>query len=170
MELVQGDVTDPVSLREACAGTKQVVHLVAIIRERGPGTFQAVNVRGTQNVVEGAGEAGIEHFIHMSALGAAPEPRYRYTYSKWLGEEAVRQSGLPYTIFRPSVIFGEGFGFVDRLVQAVRMTPGLAPFPDTEKSGSSRSGWGTWRAAWARSGRRERPTTAKRTRLAVPST
>ncbi|MGQ9498255.1 MAG: SDR family oxidoreductase [Desulfotomaculales bacterium] len=129
VELVQGDVTDPASLRGACAGAKQVVHLVAIIRERGPRTFQAVNVRGTQNVVEGARGAGVEHFIHMSALGAAPVPRYRYTYSKWLGEEAVRQSGLPYTIFRPSVIFGEGFGFVDRLVQAVKMAPGLAPVP-----------------------------------------
>lgn len=129
VELVQGDVTHPVSLREACKGVRQVIHLVAIIREKGPRTFRAVNVQGTQNVVDAAKNAGVEHFIHMSALGAAPDPRYRYAYSKWCGEEAVRRSGLPYTILRPSVIFGEGFGFVDRLVQAVRMAPGLAPVP-----------------------------------------
>lgn len=127
--LREGDVTDPVSLRVACQGVDRVVHLVAIIRERGRATFQAVNADGTRHMAEAAAQAGVRHFVHMSALGAGPDPRLRYTYSKWLGEEAVRGSGVPWTIIRPSVIFGEGFGFVDRLVQAVRMTPGLVAVP-----------------------------------------
>ncbi|MDI6711084.1 MAG: complex I NDUFA9 subunit family protein [Bacillota bacterium] len=130
----EGDVTDPVSLKVACQGVDRVVHLVAIIRERGKATFQAVNVEGTRHLAEAAAQAGVRHFVHLSALGAGPDPRLRYTYSKWLGEEAVRSSGVPWTIIRPSVIFGEGFGFVDRLVQAVNMTPGLVAVPGSGRT------------------------------------
>lgn len=120
---VLGDITDYTSLRQAVAGCTGVVHLVAIIRERGAATFRRINVEGTANVVRAATEAGTQRFIHMSALGVKAGPAYRYAHSKWEGEEIVRQSGLAWTILRPSVIYGPGFGFFDRMLQSVRLSP-----------------------------------------------
>ncbi len=131
----RGDVRDLPSLDAAVSGADSVIHLVAVIRQRGEASFEAINVRGTANVVEAAAKAGVRRLVHCSALGAMNNPRYPYAHSKWLGEEAVRQSGIPFVILRPSVLFGPGFGFVDRLVQSVRMSPPpLVPLPGGGKA------------------------------------
>jgi len=136
VELAPGDVTRLQSLREAMLGVDTVIHLVAIIRESKAATFYGVNAQGTGNMVEAALESGVKRFIHISALGASPDPRYRYTYSKWQGEEAVRNSKLDYTIFRPSVIFGQGVGysFVDSMIRSLTMFPLIAPLPGGGKT------------------------------------
>jgi NADH dehydrogenase len=135
VEVVEGDVTDASSLRDAMTGCSTVVHLVAIIEESGSRTFDNVIRQGTENVVNEARASGIRRFIHMSALGASNDPRYPYHQAKWGSEEAVRASGLDWTIFRPSVIFGPGDGFIRTLagvVKAFPLTPvvgdGLAKF------------------------------------------
>jgi NADH dehydrogenase len=126
-ELAIGNVGDKLSLAAAMAGIDTVIHLVAIIRESKHATFEQVNVNGTQNVVEAAKTAGVKRFIHMGALGATPDPGYRYLNSKWLGMEAVKNSGLDYSILQPSVMFGEGAGFVASLVRSIRLAPLIVP-------------------------------------------
>ncbi|MDI6632489.1 MAG: NAD(P)H-binding protein [Thermoanaerobacteraceae bacterium] len=122
-EYAPGDVTDYGSVHRAASGTRGVVHLVAIIRERGERTFRQINVEGTANVVRAAEAAGAYRLIHVSVLGARGWPEYRYTHSKWEGEQIVRQSALDWTIIRPSLIYGPGFGFFDRMDQSVRLSP-----------------------------------------------
>ncbi|ACX52769.1 NAD-dependent epimerase/dehydratase [Ammonifex degensii KC4] len=122
-EYVAGDVTDPASVQAAMEGAEAVVHLVAIIREKGRQTFRAINVEGTANVVRTAREARVRRFIHMSALGVKADPRRPYGHSKWQGEELVRESGLDWTILRPSIVYGPGFGFLDRMAQSVKLSP-----------------------------------------------
>ncbi len=136
VELAPGDVTRPQSLREAMQGADTVIHLVAIIRESKAATFQGVNAQGTGNMVDAALASGVKRFIHISALGASPDPGYRYTYSKWQGEEAMRSSNLDYTILRPSVIFGQGYGysFVDSMIRSLNMLPLIAPLPGGGKT------------------------------------
>lgn len=136
VEVALGDVTEPSSLKEAMRDIDTIIHLVAIIREGKGVTFDGVNVQGTRNAVRVAQESGVSRFMHMSALGAGPNPSYRYTYSKWQGEEAVRGSKLDFTIFRPSVIFGQSFGysFIDRMVQPLTMFPFIAPVPGSGKA------------------------------------
>ncbi|MCL6476894.1 MAG: NAD(P)H-binding protein [Peptococcaceae bacterium] len=129
-EAVKGDVTQPASLESACAGVGTVVHLVAVIREKGRATFQSVNYRGTVNMLQAAGKAGVKRFIYLSALGAVNNPAYKYAHSKWMAEEAVKSSSLKWTILRPSVIYGRGFGFFYRLVQSLRVSPPfMVPVP-----------------------------------------
>ncbi len=134
VRFVQGDVATGAGLDEALAGAEAVVHLVAIIRERGPWTFERVNVGGTRHVLQAAAALGVRRVVHMSALGARNDPRFRYLFSKWRGEELVRASGLDWTIFRPSVIFGHGFGFLSRVKQSLRMVPFLAPIPGSGRT------------------------------------
>jgi len=123
VELVRGDINDRAAVDKACTGVDRVFHLVAVIRENGADTFEHINVEGTLNLVVAAGQAGVKHFVHLSALGVSDNPKYKYAYSKWRGEETVQQSGLTWTILRPSVIYGNGFGFFDRLAQSLRFTP-----------------------------------------------
>src|SRR5207247_1419991 len=78
---------------------------------------------GTVNVVAAAAAAGVRRYVHMSALGAREGARSRYHQTKWAAEEAVRACALPWTIFRPSVIYGRGDGFVSPLVRLVRRLP-----------------------------------------------
>jgi uncharacterized protein YbjT (DUF2867 family) len=123
IERVEGDILAPQALEDGIAGCDAVIHLVGIIREipaRGV-TFERVHTEGTINVVTAAGEAGVRRYVHMSALGARPDARSRYHRTKWLGEDAVRSSPLAWTIFRPSIIYGRGDGFVSLLARLFRL-------------------------------------------------
>jgi len=120
---VTGDLFDRESLAKAMAGCDAVIHLVGIIREQ-PGkgvTFERIHVEGTRNVVEAAKQAGISRFVHMSALGAREKATSAYHRTKYEAEQLVQASGIPYVIFRPSVIFGPGDEFVNMLADLVKL-------------------------------------------------
>jgi NADH dehydrogenase len=105
------------------AGTDAVIHLVGIISEVGQSTFESVHTRGTQNVLAAAKMGGVRRFVHMSALGTRPNPIARYHQSKWAAEASVRGSGLDFTIFRPSLIYGPHDHFVNLFAKFIRRSP-----------------------------------------------
>jgi NADH dehydrogenase len=125
IERVEGDVLVRQGLEDGMAGCQAVLHLVGIIREQPPRgvTFEQVHTQGTINVIEAATAAGVRRFLQMSALGTRPNARSRYHRTKWAAEEAVRGSGLRWTIFRPSIIYGRGDQFVTMLAYFVRRYP-----------------------------------------------
>jgi uncharacterized protein YbjT (DUF2867 family) len=125
IERVPGDVLKSDALAASVEGCAAMVHLVGIIREhRSRGiTFEALHTRATQNMLAVARAAEVKRFVHMSALGARPDARARYHRTKWAAEQAVRTSGLDWTIFRPSVIFGRGDELVTMLATMVRRLP-----------------------------------------------
>jgi uncharacterized protein YbjT (DUF2867 family) len=117
IERVEGDVMARQTLDEGIVGCDAVVHLVGIIHERPAigSTFERVHAQGTQNVLDAAAAAGVRRYVHMSALGTRAGARSRYHQTKWAAEEMVRSSPLPWTIFRPSIIYGRGDEFVTML-------------------------------------------------------
>jgi NADH dehydrogenase len=124
------DVATGRNLAAALEGAKAVVHLVAIPRETGGRTFAEVNVAGTGRVVEAASAAGIRRFVHLSVLGVADDPKLSYLYSKWRGEQIVRDSGLDWVVFRPSLMFGPGDGFFSLVRTTLkRWSPGVVAIP-----------------------------------------
>lgn len=123
VETIEGDVTRPETLRGCMNGCEAVIHLVAIIEETKGATFDGVIHRGTTNVVDEARRVGIKRFIHMSAMGATNDPRYPYLKAKWDAEQVVKRTDIPWTIFRPSVNFGPGDGFISVLANLVRKAP-----------------------------------------------
>ena len=122
-ELHQGDVIEGGSLAAAATGTEAVIHLVGIISEFGRNTFENAHVRATGNMLQAARDAGVRRFIHMSALGTRPGATARYHQTKWAAEELVRGSGLDWTIFRPSLIYGPGDQFVNLFADLSRWSP-----------------------------------------------
>jgi len=122
-EFQQGDVTDAASLKGACDGIQTVIHLVGIISEAGRQTFEKVHTQGTKNLVAEAQRAGVRRFVQMGALGTRPNAASRYHQSKWAAEESVRGSGLDYTIFRPSLIYGPRDHFVNLFANIIKLSP-----------------------------------------------
>ena len=118
-ETVPGSVLRPETLPAACGGVDAIIHLVGIISEVGDQTFERVHTEGTRNILQAAQSEGLRRFIHMSALGTRPNAVARYHRSKWMAEEAVRSSGLDWTIFRPSLIYGPGDGPFDRVIRMI---------------------------------------------------
>jgi NADH dehydrogenase len=122
-EIWVGDILHAESLKDALKDIDAVIHIVGIISEAGAGAFENVHVRGTGNVVAAAKERGIKRFVQMSALGTRPNAVSRYHRTKWEAEEIVRGSGLEFTIFRPSLIFGPRDHFVNLFVKIIRHSP-----------------------------------------------
>jgi uncharacterized protein YbjT (DUF2867 family) len=118
-----GDILNPDSLANAGDGVDAVLHLVGIISEVGKQTFENVHTRGTQHIVAAAKSSGVPRFIQMSALGTRANAVARYHQTKWAAEEIVRGSGLDWTIFRPSIIYGAGDGFVNLFARLSRFSP-----------------------------------------------
>ena len=123
-ELVQGDMTDPASLRRAVEGVETVVHLVAI-RQGRECDFQRIMVDGTRDLLAAAKDAGVGRFVHMSALGTSEETKDLVPYyrAKWEMEELVRASGIPFVIFRPSFVFGRDGGILPTFAKLARYAP-----------------------------------------------
>lgn len=135
LQLTSGDVTDISSVLKAVTpDIEAVIHLVGILAETKGATFEAVHVDGTRNVVEACKGMGVSRLVHMSALGAREGAPSRYHGTKWRAEEAVRASGLDFTIMRPSVIFGEEDRFTNTFARMAR----FSPFVMVPGSGQSR--------------------------------
>lgn len=127
IEIVKGDVTRPETLSEWMQGVDTVIHLVAIAIEKGKRTYEAINTQGTINVVDEAKKAGVRRFINMSQNGAYSDVKSRFLRSKGIAQEYVAKSGLEWTAFRPSVIWGPQDEFANTFARLVRLTPIIFP-------------------------------------------
>ena len=111
-----GDVTRYGSISGAFEGMDAVYNLVALSPlfkpSGGDGMHDRIHRQGTEHVVRAAAEHGVDRLVQMSALGADPDGTTAYIRSKGRAEGLVTDSGLAYTIFRPSVVFGDGGEFV----------------------------------------------------------
>jgi uncharacterized protein YbjT (DUF2867 family) len=130
-QVVEGDMTDAASLRRAVTGCEAVIDLVAIIsgsRE----DFERVMIRGTRDLVAAAKDAGVKRFVLMSALGVGERTKdlTQYYHAKWDEEQAVQSSGLEYTIFRPSFVFGGDGGSLPIYIRQVRWSPVITVIGD----------------------------------------
>lgn len=109
--IVSGDVSDEPAIDKLLSGVDALIYNVGILRELPAAgiTFEALHYRGAKRSMDAAVRCGVGRFLLMSANGAAPSGT-PYQRSKYRAEEALPESGLDYTIFRPSVVFGDPRG------------------------------------------------------------
>ena len=125
VEEVRGDVTNLKSFIDAVSGCDATINLVGIIREDAKRdiTFERLHVQATINVLSAAKHAGIKRHLQMSALGTQADSTSGYFRTKYLAEREVRRSGLDFTIFRPSIIYGPDDMFVNMMAKLIRLLP-----------------------------------------------
>jgi uncharacterized protein YbjT (DUF2867 family) len=125
--LISVDVYDRKALTRHMRGANAVINLVGILNESHPQTFQRVHVELTRTVIAAAADAGIVRLHQMSSLKAG-QGRSGYLRSRGKAEALVEQSGMAWTIYQPSTVFGPGDGLVSRFAGLLRLTPVL-PLP-----------------------------------------
>lgn len=132
-DTVVGDITNRESLKGKLDDCEIVVHLVGIIDEDQGISFEKVHIEGTDNLVNEAQRAKVRHFFYQSSLGASSSSWSRYLKTKAEAENIVRESGIPYTIFRPSIVVGKGDGFTAKLKDLISYSP-VVPVPGEGKT------------------------------------
>ena len=125
-EVVEADILDPARLAGLVRGADAVVNLVGILNESGRDTFERMHVELARNVVAACVAQGVPRLLHMSALNADPSGPSKYLRSKGEAEAIVAGSRLDWTVFRPSVIFGQGDSFMTLFARLARAMPVLA--------------------------------------------
>jgi uncharacterized protein YbjT (DUF2867 family) len=127
-EYRQADATRPETLPGALAGIDALVICLAfrnspVEAPRRGQTFEKVDAAGTEALVAAARAAGVRRLVYISGAGAAPDAPRHWFRAKWRAEEAVRGSGLTYTILRPSWIYGPGDHSLNRFLGFTRWLP-----------------------------------------------
>jgi len=111
VDAIAGDVTEPTSLEGKLDGFDMVVNLVdlsPLFKTPRSTSHEEVQVQGTEHLLAEATSAGVSRYVHMSNIGAdidAPTDQLR---AKGRSEQLVKGSELDWTIFRASVVFGDG--------------------------------------------------------------
>lgn len=119
--VVNGDIGSPEALRAAVEGSDAVIYNIGILREfpRRGVTFEESQYRGVVQTIAAARSTSIRRIVLMSANGVKL-PGTAYQETKHRAEQAVKDSGLDWTIFRPSVIFGDPRGTMEIATQLYR--------------------------------------------------
>ena len=126
VEVIESDVHDPAALANVLRGAGAVVNLVGILNESGANSFARAHVALAANVVAACKVSGVRRLLQMSGLHADPAGPSNYLRSKGEAEALVKASGLDWSIFRPSVIFGREDDFLNMFAKLVRMLPVIA--------------------------------------------
>jgi nucleoside-diphosphate-sugar epimerase len=122
------DITNKSGIEGICDGVTTVYHLAAVIISRDEGAFQRINVEGTRNIIEEAQRANVGHFIHVSSASVTYRHPTPYSLSKRKAEDLVKSSGIPYTIARPTLVYGKTGGLeFDRYLDYLKKFP-IVPF------------------------------------------
>ena len=115
VQIALGDLSDPASFRNALRGVDTVLHVAAAIRDQPGGSIEETNAVATWRMVQAAQKAGVERFVFFSAQSASAHNRTRFMRAKALAERAVADSGVPHTIFAPSIVYAPGDAFLTLL-------------------------------------------------------
>ena len=125
--VVEADVHDPAALRQLMTGQDAVISLVGVLKggegePYGPG-FARAHAELPAKIAAAANATGVRRVLHISALKATADAPSGYLRSKAAGEAALKAAGLDLTIFRPSVIFGQGDSFLTLFAQMAAIAP-----------------------------------------------
>jgi NADH dehydrogenase len=110
LEIIEGDLLDVESYQSQLDQSETVIHMAAVTGKVNPDIYFKVNAYATMLLLDRCKKAGVKHFLFISSIAVAFKNKYRYFYShsKEQAEEYVKNSGLTYTIVRPTMIMGKG--------------------------------------------------------------
>lgn len=122
-EIVTGSILDEETMFRAATGVHTVIHLENAQWWGRPRDLEKVELNGVRQVITAARAARVGRIITLSHLGASPSAAYPLLRYKGLVEDAIKTSGLAYTIIRSGLAFGEDDAFVNHLAMQLRANP-----------------------------------------------
>jgi len=123
LNVMMGTLTDPDSLVAAMDGVHTIFHLAATDTRGRHAQLETVDISGTKAIVDAAQAARVGRIIYVSRIGADRGSAFPLLRAKGEIEDLIRSSGLAYTVFRSSVLFGQGDQFSEHIAMLVRAFP-----------------------------------------------
>lgn len=123
VQVVECSIMNDTALRNVLNGCDAVINLVGILHQSRRTTFEAIHGELPRRLASACKDVGIKRLIHLSALHASSAAPSVYLRSKAMGDAALKSSTLDWTIFRPSVVFGEGDNFLNLFARMVKLSP-----------------------------------------------
>jgi len=128
VDLRPGDTADTASLERAMTGVDTVVAAVQFpnhpVEKPSKGhTYLQVDGEGTARLVAAAQKSGVQRFIYLSGAGTRPGRSEPWFVAKNMAEKAVRESGMAYTIIRPSWVYGPEDRSLNKFATFARVLP-----------------------------------------------
>ena len=129
VEAAVASLSDERAIRAALKDVDSIFHLASAELQGRDANLLAVDMRGTDNLARMAVDAGVQRMVYLSHLGASRSSAYPLLKAKGIAEEHIRRSGVPHTIFRSSIVFGQEDHFTTTLAYILRASPGIFPMP-----------------------------------------
>jgi nucleoside-diphosphate-sugar epimerase len=119
IKVVEGDLLNASSYESCLEQVDTVIHLAALTGKADPEDYFKVNAYGTMLLLDRCKQAGVKNFLFISSIAVSFKNKYRYFYaqSKEEAENYVKNSGLNYTILRPTMIMGKGSGVFEGMAR-----------------------------------------------------
>jgi len=127
-------LTDEKGLRAALKDVDTIIHLASAESLGRKAELTSVDVQGTQALVQAATMANTKRFVYLSHLGADRASAYPLLKAKAIAEQFIRASGLPYTIFRSAIAYGEKDHFTNGLAFLLKVSPYFVMMPEEGQS------------------------------------
>ena len=129
---VEGDILNPQTYEDILKECDILINLIGIIREfpKKNITFHNLHVKSVENLLKISKNSKIKKIIHMSANGARKDAVTIYHKTKYQGEQLVKNSGICYTVFKASVIYGPNDEFINMLAGFMSKAPVFSYFGD----------------------------------------
>ena len=123
------DFSDPDGLSRSMQGAGVFYNTYWVRFGRGRTTFDQA-VENSKALFEAAAKAGVGRIVHFSVANASSESRLPYFRGKGQVEEILRDTGIPYAIIRPTLVFGKGDLLLNNMAWALRRFPVFPVFGD----------------------------------------
>jgi NADH dehydrogenase len=130
MEVAVASLNDQKSLRAVMKDVDVIYHLVSAESFGREAQLSEVDIKGTQALVAAASQANISRIFYLSHLGADRASAYPLLKAKAIAENEIKSSGIPYTIIRSGIVFGEQDHFTNGLAFLLKISPYFVMLPD----------------------------------------
>lgn len=112
-EIIQAEVTQPETLTGVCDGVTTVISSIGITRQKDGLTYMDVDYQANLNLLNEAKKAGVRKFIYVSAINGDKYRKLKIFQAKEAFVDALKASGLEYTVMRPNGFFSDMRDFLD---------------------------------------------------------
>jgi len=128
VDFFRADLTEPRSLRVPLAGVGAIINAAQfdgypVENPRRGLTFEQVDFAGTRALIDMADQRTVSHFVYISGAAADANSTHPAFRAKGRAENAVRNSGIPFTIFRPALVYGPGDKVISMFARMLRFSP-----------------------------------------------
>ena len=130
LEIAVSSLSDEKGLRAALKGVNVIYHLASAEAQGRKAQLTEVDVQGTQAIIQAAIQARIDRFFYISHLGADRASAFPLMKAKAIAEHTIKDSGIPYTIFKSAVAFGDSDHFTNGLSFLLKISPYLVMVPE----------------------------------------